>query len=128
MNYKFKKIQFLLPFFILFGPAPLFAGEELSAEDVKSLVIGNTISATNLMKDFHFKVYFDSDGSTAFRSQGGEMTKTTYEFKGSKHCIYWKGKNRCANILKNDDGSYTRVNKKGKHVVQWTEIVEGNQL
>lgn len=121
-------MKFLLFGFLFFVSVQLHAGEELNAEDVKSLVVGNTISATHLLKDFDFKVFFDADGKTAIRSQGGDTTKTKYSFEGNKHCLKWKGKNRCANIVKNDDGTYSRVNKKGKSVVQWNEIVKGNQL
>ncbi len=101
------------------------ADEFLDASAVKALVTGKTIHAMHLKKDFEFKVYFDPDGETAYRSQGGETTKTTYKFDDNKHCIYWKGKNRCANILDNGDGTYTRVNKKGKKKVKWTKFEDG---
>jgi len=101
------------------------ADEFLDADAVKALVTGKTIHAMHLKKDFEFKVYFDPDGKTAYRSQHGETTKTTYEFRDNKHCIFWKEKNRCANILDNGDGTYTRVNKKGKKKVKWTKFEDG---
>lgn len=128
MNNKCKKLKFLFSFFILFGSMQVFAGEKLSAEKVRSLVIGNTISAVHLYKDFEFKVYFDADGKTAYREQDGDTTKTTYKFEGSKHCIYWRGDDRCANIIMNDDGSYDRVNGSGDRVVKWKKVVRGKQL
>ena len=104
------------------------AEDFMSEEAVKALVVGNTIHATHLKKDFEFKVYFSDDGKTAIREQGGDSAETTYEFKGDKHCIFWKEKNRCANILDNGDGTYTRVNKKGKKIVKWTKIIKGKHL
>jgi len=104
------------------------AEDYMGADAVKALVVGSTIEAEHLKKDFEFKVYFSDDVKTAIREQGGDSTETTYEFKGDKHCIFWKEKNRCANILDNGDGTYTRVNKKGKKIVKWTKIIKGKHL
>ena len=101
------------------------AEDFMDADAIKALVTGKTIHALHLKKDFEFKVFFDPDGETAYRSQGGEVTETTYKFVGNKHCIYWKEKDRCANILDNGDGTYTRVNKKGKKIVKWTKFEDG---
>ncbi|HDH08724.1 MAG TPA: hypothetical protein ENG96_04515 [Gammaproteobacteria bacterium] len=128
MSNRSNKYKYLLAVFILFGSTQVFAGEELNAEKVKQLVVGHTMSAVHLNKDFEFKVYFDVDGKTAYRDQDGDTTKTTYKFEGNKHCIYWRGDDRCANIIKNDDGTYDRVNEDGDHVVQWSKIVKGKQL
>lgn len=104
------------------------ADEFLSAEKIKPLITGKTVHAHHLKKDFEFTVYFDADGKTAHRHQGGETTETTYKFDGDKHCIYWNGKDRCANIRDNGDGTYSRINDKGKEIIKWTKIVNGKNL
>jgi len=104
------------------------ADEFMSEEAIKSLLIGNTVHATHLKKEFDFKVHFSDDGKTAIREQHGDATETTYEFKGNKHCIFWKDKNRCANIIDNGDGSYFRVNKKGKKKIKWNKVTKGKDM
>lgn len=113
---------------ILFGTTTAQAEDYMSADQIKSLIAGKTVYAEHLKRGFEFKVYFDSDGTTAIRQQKGETTTTTYSFKGDKHCIQWRGKNRCANISDNGDGSYSRINKRGKAVVKWIKVEDGKQL
>ena len=123
-----SSIKYLAILATLFISASTVAEDYMGEEAVKALVVGNTIHAEHLKKDFEFKVYFDADGKTAIREQGGDSAETTYEFKGNKHCIFWKEKNRCANILDNGDGTYFRVNKNAKKIIKWNKIVKGNDL
>ena len=108
--------------------APASAGNLLTAEQITGLVKGNTVHANHLKKGFNFSVYFDSDGKTAIRKQNGEETETTYHIADDKHCIYWNGKDRCASVRDNGDGTYTRVNANGKDIVAWKKIVSGKDL
>ena len=117
---------------LLIGCLPLFAtaahaDSMLNADQVKKLVTGKTMHATHI-KGFKFKVYFDTDNKTAFRAQKGSTTKTTYTMKGNKHCIFWKGEDRCAGIRDNKDGTYSRINPRGKAVVTWTKATDGKNL
>ena len=125
---KLNTLKYLLPLIILFGAKQVIAGEALSVDKVKSLIIGNTVYASHLKKDFEFKVYFDVDGVTAYRNQDGDTVKTTYKFEGNRHCLYWKDKDRCANILDNGDGTYNRLNPNGKSFVKWNKVVKGKEL
>jgi len=127
MKTKYNKVKYFISFVVLFGMGQVYA-EGLSSDKIKSLIVGNTVVAKHLKKDFEFKVYFDVDGVTAYRAQNGETIKTTYNFEENKHCINWKGSNRCATVLDNGDGTYTRVNANGKQVVKWTNVVKGKSL
>lgn len=104
------------------------AGDYVAGDKLAGLVVDKTIRAKHLKKGFEFSVYFDKDGKTAYRKQGGDVTQTTYRIEGNKHCLHWKGKDRCAQILDNGDGTYVRVNKKGKQVVMWTKIESSKNL
>ena len=128
MKNKLTSSIYIVASMLLFASGQVYAEKYLTADEVKSLVVGNTMHAQHLKKDFEFSVHFDSDGNTAFRKQFDETTKTTYKFNGDKHCIFWKGQDRCAKILDNGDGTYTRINKKGKHVVKWTKVIKGKEL
>ena len=100
----------------------------LNADQVKKLVTGKTIQAKHNIKGFKFSVYFDKDNKTAFRKQKGNTTKTSYMFKGNKHCIHWNGQNHCANIRANKDGTWSRINPNGKAIVTWSNISDGKAL
>lgn len=115
-----QEITFITFILALFVGTSLRAEDYLDATAIKTLITGKTIYATHLKKDFKFKVYFDKDGKSAIRQQKGKNTETTYRFEGSKHCIHWKGKDRCANIVDNGDGTYSRVNNKSKRISRST--------
>lgn len=100
----------------------------LKADKLKKLIIGHTAFSVHLEKGFEFQVYFDADGKTAYRTHRGDIVQTTYSFNGNQHCIYWKDKNRCATLLDNADGTFTRVTPNGKHAIKWTKVVPGKQL
>ncbi len=104
------------------------AAGELSGGQIQKLVAGKTIHAKHLIRGFEFDVYFDPDGKTALRKQGGTVSTTSYKIKGNKHCLFWKGKNRCATIQDNGDGTYTRINPRGKAVIKWTKVSSGKTL
>lgn len=106
----------------------VLADDFLNGDQIKELVTGNTVQAEHLRKGFDFAVYFDADGQTAVRKQDGEETETSYRIDGDKHCIHWKGKDRCAEIRDNGDGSYDRINANGKAVVRWSSFTAGRQL
>ncbi|MFV2061222.1 MAG: hypothetical protein ACC653_11115 [Gammaproteobacteria bacterium] len=103
------------------------AEQYLSADKLKSAIIGKTFYAEHLKKGFKFKVYFDVDGSTAYRTTSDGISKTSYKFDGDKHCILWKDVDRCAKILDKGDGTYIRV-KNGNHIMSWYKVVQGRDL
>ena len=119
---------------LLFSSAFLISSQAhaenyLDNNKIKELVTGKTIYSKHLKKDFDFSAYFDADGKTAIRKKrNGDIVKTSYSIEGNKHCMQWKGKNRCARIIDNGDGTYTRVNKKGKKIIKWLKFEAGNKV
>ncbi|MDH5445091.1 MAG: hypothetical protein OEY52_06000 [Gammaproteobacteria bacterium] len=129
MRYKHR----LITIFIMLSGITMFtqahAGDFVTGDKLASLVINKTVRAKHLKKDFEFSIYFDKDGKTAFRKKrNGEIVKTTYRFDGNKHCLFWKGKDRCASIKDNGDGTYSRINDSGNEVVKWTKLEVGKNL
>ena len=122
------KSVYTFALFFLLSTTAVMAADFLKADKIKSLVSGKTIHAKHLKKGFTFTVFFDTDGKTAFRKQAGKTTKTTYKIVGDTHCIFWKGSDRCANIIDNGNGTYSRVNVGGKKIVDWTKIENGKNL
>lgn len=128
MKLGYEKLTCLVAGVMVFLPMQSFCQEFLATEQIEALVIGKTVHARHLKKGFEFTVYFDPDGSTAVRKQAGEIIKTTYRIEANKHCLLWKGRDRCAGIFDNGDGTYDRVNQNGIHIVKWTKIVSGEEL
>lgn len=112
---------------LFFISTSAIADEYLSKQKIKALFVNKTVYSEHLHKDLQFKVYFDADGKTAYRTRKDEIIKTTYTIKGDKHCIYWNDADRCASILDNGDGSYTRV-KNDKKIIKWYKVVDGKHL
>ena len=119
----------LIMVFALTPFIPSQASDFVSGDKLATLIIGKTIHGTHLKKGFEFSVYFDKDGKTALRKkQNGDIVKTTYRFDGNTHCIFWKGKDRCAKVMDNGDGTYTRISSSGLKIVKWTKLDTGNKL
>ncbi len=126
---KTKLLLLILASFLAFFASPIFAADTMmNADQIKQLVTGKTVTAKHNLKGFNFTVFFDADNKTAFRKQKGSTTKTTYSMNGNMHCIQWKGQNRCANIRDNKDGTYSRINPRGKAIITWSKISEGKTL
>lgn len=119
----------LIAFMSVFFSGQALAGKTLSGDEIKALVTGKTIESEHLIRDFTFKVYFDKDGETAYRTlPNGNIKETTYSIKGNRHCIFWQGKDRCAQIQENGDGTYYRVNFRGKKTIKWNNVSDGKNL
>jgi hypothetical protein len=111
----------------LFLSTSVPAGDTMSAEQLKALLVGSTVDAEHLKKGFTFKVYFDASGK-AYRTDGGDIVETTYKIDNDgKHCLYWKGKDRCATVKDNGDGTYFRM-KDGKKSIKWSNIQKGKHI
>jgi hypothetical protein len=108
------------------------AGETLTGDQIRALITDKTIQAEHLGKGFTFEVYFDPDGKTATRTHKGAKVTTAYSIDGDEHCLLWNGANRCATIMDNGDGTYSRINTsgryRGKAVVKWIRFEDGNRL
>jgi hypothetical protein len=106
------------------------AGKALSADELKALIVGKTVSAHHNIKDKDFKVYFDADGTMVQILANGKKREGSYEISSSgEHCVDIGGTDNCAMIEDNGDGTYTRVlSNNDKRVIDWTAFTDGNKL
>ena len=106
-----------------------YAETVLNAEEVSALIVGKTVNAHHLVKGHDFKVYFSPDGETAYRTTKKGVKETTYVIQeDGRHCIFLKGRDRCAKIINNGDGTYSRLNKSGEKKVLWKSFDQGNTI
>jgi len=103
-----------------------YAGEPLDANAVKKLISGNTAHglAPNGMTP---KIYFAADGKL-IRQDGNKTREGTWQVKDDGMQCVEGTPGGCARIVRNDDGTYARVNADGKKLLTWTKIVNGKDF
>lgn len=100
-----------------------FAEETLDAAAVKKLLSGNTVEGLSANSGNTFLTYFTADGKLV-RKDGDKITEGVWRVEDDgKQCVEGVP-GGCAMIVKNDDGSYDRKNKKGV-VARWLTITPG---
>lgn len=103
-----------------------FASDMLSADQVKSLVTGNTVDSEILENGKTFRAYFDPSG-TLYRLQDGKMLEGSWRVQDDgSHCITLK-KEFCAQIRNDGDGSYTRI-ENGSPKLKWHKFTPGRDI
>jgi hypothetical protein len=103
-----------------------FAGKALNTDEVKALVTGKTADAEHLLRGFKFKAYFNPNGDLTQLKENGDTVEGTWQVDAEGlHCVDFGAGDRCATVVDNGDGTWSRVNKNGKPVVKWTGFVDG---
>jgi len=123
MSIKNRYIPFLALTLLAGGSA--VAGDKMSAEAVTKLISGNTVHVVRNKDGVEFKMYFSAEG-VAQRLIQGKVKYGSWEVKpNGKHCINMGGKDKCAAVQDNGDGTYSRLNKRGKATVTWKKFENG---
>ena len=123
-----KLVATPLTMVFLMAASSVFAGEKLDDAKIKALITGKTVHGENTKRNTKFMIYFDKDGKTAIR-KGPKKTRTAqYSIKNNMQCFQRKKKERCASIQDNGDGTYSRINNKGKSIVKWTKVEDGKKF
>jgi hypothetical protein len=111
---------------MLLVAAPAQASETLDAEAVKRLIRGNTVHGLapngNTQKN-----YFAPDGKT-YRQVGGKILEGTWQVNDDGTQCVEGMPGGCANIVRNDDGTYDRVTADRGVRLKWTSVVEGKDF
>lgn len=102
------------------------AARTLSAAELKALISDKTVLVTRLKDGAQWRVYFGPDGK--------QITKGDRNSEGDwwiaedgKHCNA-EGMLKCASIVDNGDGTYSRMKEDGQPLVSWSEFSSGNKL
>jgi hypothetical protein len=100
---KIKSLTFVITL-LLITSFQANAADALSADAIKTLIVGNTVNGEHLIKGFKFTAYFKADG-TAIRNWDGDVQDGTYFFKNNLHCVNFGGGDKCAAMVPKGDGS-----------------------
>ena len=108
--------------------ATAVAGTQLSGEQIKLLVSGNTVELTSISKGSDFKVYFKADGTaTSFNESKSKKGKGTWRITDAgEHCTKWGKKDEtCGQVIDMGNGTYTRMFE-GSPRATWNKVSPGN--
>ncbi|MBI3562767.1 MAG: hypothetical protein HY080_13730 [Gammaproteobacteria bacterium] len=99
----------------------------LSADELKKVIVGNTIHASMVNDGKTFKAYFDSRGKYT-RIQDGATTEGTYRISADgTQCVMFNNAETCAKIKDNGNNTYTRI-ENGVPKATWNKVVAGKDL
>ena len=121
-----KKAIFTMIGLLMFWTSA-WADETLDADGVRKLISGNTVHG--LTKDGkNPKIHFAADGTAIRKEEDGAVREGKWQVKddGSQCVTGLPG--GCAKIVRNDDGSYSRVFPDGSVPLKWTAIVNGKDF
>lgn len=111
------------------------AEEFLTADQIKQLVSGKTVTAKHLKRDVDLVTFFSSDGQVFGLANGNKRKGKWWTDEKNQQCIKWdhKEKTFCRGIKAMGDGTYQKIKFKKKRkkkipVVQWLKFEEGNKI
>ena len=112
---------------ILLAPTWVHAEETLDADAVRKLISGNTVHG--LTTDGKTpSIHFASDGTAIRKEDDGVTREGKWQVKedGSQCVTGLPG--GCAKIIRNDDGTFSRVLPNGTVPLKWTTVVNGKDF
>jgi hypothetical protein len=101
----------------------VYASKKMSGDEIKALLTNKTVSVALVGKNIKWRQYFGPDGKS--NRDNGETSEWSVE--GDKHCNT-AAMLKCAAVVDNGDGTYSRMKPNGEATVKWTNIVEGKQF
>lgn len=120
-----KKIAFVfIGFALLSGWA--HAAETLDAGAVRKLITGNTALGV-APNGSTMKNYFSPDGNL-IRQLGDKIMAGTWKVNDDGSQCVEGVPGGCAAIVRNDDGTYDRVQSNGASRLKWTSFVNGKDF
>ena len=107
--------------------AVAFADTQLTGDQVKQLITGNSVDAHSNAKGVDFKAYFAADGSGVLQNEKGRTFNGVWRITESgDHCSKWGDqKETCGQVMDPGDGTYKRM-EEGYPRAIWKKIYPGN--
>jgi hypothetical protein len=129
MKHKYKLI-FLVGFALVFLVNPLFAGQRVDGDELKSLITGKTLEGRWILWASSYRVYLDPDGSfSRVFGKGGKFGENDsgrwWVNKKGKLCYEVRNK-ACRRVKRRSDGGYNLFNKKKVLKQTIEKITDGN--
>lgn len=120
-----KKIAFAFAGVVLFSTWA-HAAETLDAGAVRKLITGNTALGM-APNGSTMKNYFSPDGNL-IRQLGDKTVEGTWKVNDDGSQCVEGVPGGCATIVRNDDGTYDRVQPNGTSRLKWTSFVNGKDF
>ena len=123
------KIKLTLLITSVFFMNPLYAENELTADEIKALFSNKTFDIHNVEKDKHLKGYDSADGKhLVYIPWKDKTSKRKWWVEGNMHCTSHPKRGDNCKVMKHaGDGVYQGFSD-GKHTHTLSNFREGNQL
>ena len=107
----------------------VFAGDSLTADEVKALFTNKTFDIHNVVKDKKLQGYDDSEGQhLVYIPWKDKISKRKWWLDGNKHCTsHPKRGDSCKDVKPIGDGVYHGITD-GKHTHTLSNFRDGNKL
>jgi hypothetical protein len=102
-----------------------FAETDVSGEDLKTLLSGNTVEGKYIKWDTTHKMYFEATGKIRRIDSKNKKEKGEWYINGSGELCISMRKEHCNYVMKRDDGGYN-VYRSGTLKFTFDKIVSGN--
>ncbi len=104
-----------------------FAADNLSAQQVKSLMVGATIAGFNEVKGVDYTVYFNPDGKIVLATAKGKRTGSWRIADDGHFCSLFPTEQEvCTFVVPHTDGAYRRVKADGTPTHTLKKFTPGN--
>lgn len=125
------KLLCLVGFALVFLANPLFAGQRVDGDELKSLITGKTLEGRWILWASSYRAYLDSDGSfTRIFGKGGKLemndSGTWWINKNGKLCYKVTNNTACRRVKRRNDGGYNLFNKRKVLKQTIEKITDGN--
>jgi hypothetical protein len=127
---KLRITRALIAFSPLFLAGPALAKTVLSGDEIAKLIAGNTVEVTiRGGAKTTGKLFWGADGICTSELSGRQKGKGKWRISSDGlHCHQWGNKDEtCAQIVKEADGTYSRV-KDGQVKQTWHRVTPGNAI
>jgi hypothetical protein len=105
----------------------LCAADKLSAQQVKSLMVGNTINGFNEVFKVDYTVYFSPEGKIVLVTPKGKRTGSWRIAEDGHFCSLFPTEQEvCTNVVPHTEGTYQRVKDDGTPTHTLKKFTPGN--
>jgi hypothetical protein len=132
LNFNGSGGRYKLVSCLLFIISTVFSVNTLSAEtrvdgdELRELIVGNTLEGKSITWGTRFKIYFDSSGEFKRNFSNDNYDEGEWEINKKGKLCYMIESRYCRRVKKRDDGGYNLYNKKKELRQTFEKIHKGN--
>ena len=99
----------------------------LDANELRELIVGNTVQGQGLQRETQFQSFYGPNGTWRLEQSGTSLSGTWWIKSDGALCVISMAGESCSVVRKNDDGTYDLLSD-GKPRAKWLKLTAGNAL